>query len=106
MGGVKTVNMLGKMAKFLFIRNYGWMSKLVRRKNTYFLSINKAVAVGSRLQTGSVLYSYLAEDDTNRPIIITYLDGEPRHETQLEMVSQTGFVEKENLSKEPSSKGL
>jgi hypothetical protein len=78
----------------LVVRNYGWISKLIRRKQSFFISINKAVIVGGCLQVGNRLYSYLAEDRMNRPLMITFLDGLPRHTAEHETVSQAGFVEK------------
>ena len=57
------------------LHNICWDSKVAQKRSTYSISINKLVANGSNLQKGQVLYSYLAEDEDKRQIIITYLDG-------------------------------
>ena len=57
--------------KFLGI---GWKSKILLKRATAYISINKLVAVGNSLEKGSLLYSYLAEDEKGRKVIITYLD--------------------------------
>lgn len=56
----------------------GWKSKISLKRATFSISINKLVAEGCCLEKGQVLYSYLAEDETGRQIIITYLDGKKR----------------------------
>jgi len=53
----------------------GWKSKLAQKRATFSISINKLVITGNSLEKGRKLYSYLAKDDENRPIIITYIDG-------------------------------
>lgn len=58
--------------KFLGI---GWKSKIIMKRATAYISINKLVVEGCCLEKGHVLYSYLAEDEKGRKIIITYLDG-------------------------------
>ena len=55
-------------------QNLGWKSKVSQKRATFSISINKLVVVGNCLKKGQVLYSYLGEDDSNRPIMITYLD--------------------------------
>ena len=60
------------------LQNIGWKSKVAQRRATLSISINKLVAVGCCLEKGQTLYSYLAEDEHKRPIIITYLDGKER----------------------------
>ena len=57
--------------KFLGI---GWKSKILQKRATFYISINKLVVEGCFLEKGDELYSYLAEDETGRKIIITYLD--------------------------------
>ncbi len=61
--------------KFL---NVGWKSKVMQKRATFSISINKVVAVGCNLEKGQDLYCYLAEDKEKRPIIIVYLDGKKR----------------------------
>lgn len=53
----------------------GWKSKIALKRATYSISINKLVAEGNCLEKGVGLYSYLAEDEKGRKIIISYLDG-------------------------------
>lgn len=53
----------------------GWKSKIALKRATYSISINKLVAEGNCLEKGKGLYSYLAEDEKGRKIIITYLNG-------------------------------
>ncbi len=57
--------------KFLGI---AWKSKIIFKRATAYISINKLIVVGCNLEKGKKLYSYLAEDK-GRKIIITYLDG-------------------------------
>ena len=52
----------------------GWKSKILLKRATAYISINKLVVEGCCLEKGQVLYSYLAEDEKGRKIIITYLD--------------------------------
>jgi len=59
-------------------QNLGWKSKVSQKRATFSISINKLVVVGSCLKKGQILYSYLGEDDSSRPIIITYLDGKEK----------------------------
>lgn len=58
--------------KFLGI---GWKSKIILKRKTSYISINKLVVEGCNLEKGKEIYSYLAEDEKKRKIIITYLDG-------------------------------
>ncbi|MBU2503965.1 MAG: hypothetical protein KJ879_02840 [Nanoarchaeota archaeon] len=53
----------------------GWKSKIIFKRATAYISINKLIVEGCNLEKGKELYSYLAEDEKNRKIIITYLDG-------------------------------
>jgi hypothetical protein len=56
----------------------GWKSKVMQKRSTFSVSINKIVATGCNLTKGQSLYCYLAEDESKRPIIIVYLDGRKR----------------------------
>ena len=58
--------------------NIGWKSKISKKRETFSITINKAVAIGCGLVKGKILYCYLAEDETKRPIMIVYLDGKER----------------------------
>jgi hypothetical protein len=57
----------------------GWKSKIIFKRATAYISINKMIVEGCCLEKGEKLYSYLAEDKKGRKIIITYLDGEKSH---------------------------
>ena len=61
--------------KFLGI---GWKSKIILKRSTYYISINKLVADGCCLEKGDEVYSYLAEDEKSRKIIIIYPNGKKR----------------------------
>ena len=56
----------------------GWKSKIILKRATAYVSINKLVVDGCCLEKGQILYSYLAEDEKGRKIIITYLDGKKK----------------------------
>ena len=56
----------------------GWKSKIIFKRTTAYISINKLVAEGCNLEKGKELYSYLAEDKEGRKIIVTYLDGKKK----------------------------
>lgn len=59
----------------------GWKSKIMKKRATFSVSINKLVAIGSCLEKGQTLYCYLAEDENKRPVIMVYLDNKKRNET-------------------------
>ncbi len=59
-------------------QNIGWKSKITQKRSTFSISINKLVVIGCNLEKGEVLYSYLGEDEKNRPIMVTYLDGKKK----------------------------
>jgi hypothetical protein len=56
----------------------GWKSKIILKRSTYYISINKLVADGCCIEKGQKLYCYLADDEKKRPVIIVYLDGKKR----------------------------
>lgn len=56
----------------------GWKSKVMLKRATYSISINKLVAEGNCIEKGQELYCYLAEDEEKRPMVIIYLDGKKR----------------------------
>jgi hypothetical protein len=62
--------------KFLGI---GWKTRISLKRATYSISINKLVADGNCLEKGEELYSYIAEDEKERKIMITYLDGKKKN---------------------------
>ena len=63
-------------------QNIGWESKVQVKKKTAYLSMSSLVVVGSCLNQGQKLYSYLAEDHIGRKIVMTYLDGNPRNDKE------------------------
>ncbi len=56
----------------------GWKSKIIFKRLTAYISINKLIVEGCDLEKGKEIYSYLAEDSKGRKIIITYLDGKKK----------------------------
>jgi len=56
----------------------GWKSKIILKRATAYISINKLVVEGCELEKGKILYSYLADDEKGRKIIIIYLDGKKK----------------------------
>ena len=56
----------------------GWKSKIILKRATAYVSINKLIVDGCCLEKGQILYSYLAEDEKGRKMIITYLDGKKK----------------------------
>jgi len=59
----------------------GWKSKVALKRSTISVSINKLVAEGNCIEKGQVLYSYLAEDEKGRKIIIIYLDEKKKEKS-------------------------
>lgn len=59
-------------------QNIGWVSKVQVKKKTAYLGMSRLVFIGSCLSQGQELYSYLAEDELGRKIVVTYLDGAPK----------------------------
>ena len=59
----------------------GWKSKVSKKRATLSISINKLVAEGCLLEKGQALYSYLAEDEKARKIIVTYLDEKKKEKS-------------------------
>ena len=60
------------------IESFVWKTYLQQRSGTSKITINKAVAVGARLEKGQFLYCYLAKDKNDRSVVLVYLDGRPR----------------------------
>jgi hypothetical protein len=56
----------------------GWRSLLTTRAGTSKILILKSVVRGLCLERGMPIYSYVAEDNEGRPIMVSYLDGNPR----------------------------
>jgi|GEM_PF-2770569 len=57
----------------------GWKTKISLKRATYSISINKLIAEGNCLEKGEELHSYIAEDEKERKIIVTYLDGKKKN---------------------------
>ncbi len=53
----------------------GWKCKVIFKRATAYISINKLVAEGCELEKGNEIHSYLAEDEKKRKILVAYLDG-------------------------------
>jgi len=68
--------------KFLGI---GWKSKIILKRATAYISINKLIVNGCSLEKGMELYSYLGEDNTGKKLIITYLDTKKQRQTQTNL---------------------
>jgi len=64
----------------LKLNGIGWKNKILMKRATAYISINKLVVEGNGLEKGQILYSYLAEDEKGRKIIITYIDGKRKEE--------------------------
>jgi hypothetical protein len=58
--------------------NLGYKPKIQRKGYSYFLSVNKLIALGNNLNQGMDLYAYLGEDNLGRSLLVVYLDGDPR----------------------------
>jgi hypothetical protein len=56
----------------------GWKSKIIFKRLTAYISINKLVVEGCDLNKGKEIYSYLAEDKNRRKVIVVYLDGKKK----------------------------
>jgi len=56
----------------------GWKSLLQMRGGTSKILVLKSVVRGLCLERGVPIYSYVAEDPKGRPVMVSYLDGQPR----------------------------
>jgi hypothetical protein len=63
-----------KNKKYKFL-GMGWKSKILLKRKTAYISINKLISQGCNLEKGKEIYSYLAEDEKERKVIIVYLNG-------------------------------
>jgi hypothetical protein len=59
--------------RFTF-QNIGWKSKVMQKRATFSISINKNVAMGCSIEKGQELFCYLAKDQDGRPVMMVYLD--------------------------------
>ena len=62
----------------VIFQNIGWKSKVMQKRATFSISINKLVATGCGLVKGQGLFCYLAKDNDNRPLMVVYLDGKKK----------------------------
>jgi hypothetical protein len=67
-----------KMEAHIRFHPIAWKSKVIQKRSTFNITINKIVADGWNIQKGNTLHSYVAEDHLKRPVMVTYLDGNPR----------------------------
>jgi len=56
----------------------GWRCLLQKRGGTSRILILKSVVLGLCLERGMPIYSYIGEDSSGRPVMVTYLDGKER----------------------------
>ena len=74
--------------------NLGYKPVIQRKGYSYFLSVNKLIAIGNNLEKGQKLYADLGEDKLGRSLLVVYLDGEPRTNHNGESVSEhNSFLE-------------
>ena len=72
----------------------GYKPMIQRKGYSYFLSINKLIALGNNLEKGRKLYAYLGEDTLGRSMLVVYLDGEPRTNNNGEAITENNsFLE-------------
>lgn len=88
---VSKTNTFEQMIRF---NHLGYKPMIQRKGYSYFLSINKLIALGNNLEKGKKLYAYLGEDTLSRSILVVYLDGEPRTNTNGEVINENNsFLE-------------
>ena len=56
----------------------GWKSLLQIRGGTSRIVILKSVVRGLCLEPSMPVYSYIGEDTGGRPVMVSYLDGQPK----------------------------
>ena len=64
----------------------GWKSKIILKRATAYISINKLVVDGCDLKKGEELNCYLAEDINGRKIVLTYLDGKEANKFKVQKI--------------------
>jgi len=52
-----------------------WKSRIILKRATAYISINKLIVTGCDLKKGEEIYSYLAEEESGRKVILVYPDG-------------------------------
>jgi hypothetical protein len=53
----------------------GWKTKLVKKRCSYYVVIDKRVLRTTLIAPGTHIYSYFGYDDAGRPIMVTFLDA-------------------------------
>lgn len=64
--------------KFQF-NHLGYKTRIQRRGYSFFMALNKMVALGHNISKGKELYAYLAQDTLGRGMLVVYLDGSPKN---------------------------
>lgn len=72
-------------------KGIGWISKIQKRKHTFFISISKLIAIGNMLDSKEKVYSYLAKKD-DRDVIVIYLDGKPKCKKEVKLIDYNTFL--------------
>ena len=70
-------NLKNKETRIVF-EPIGWKSLLQIRGGTSRILVLKTVVRGLCLERGQLIYSYVGEDAQGRPVMVSYLDGQPR----------------------------
>ncbi len=79
--------------KFQF-NQLGYKTKVQRRGYSYFLSINKLVALGNSIDKGKELFAYVGQDTFGRNMLVIYLDGFPKNNSQNKLLRENNsFLE-------------
>ena len=65
---------MGKNFIKLKLLGIGWKSKIIFKRATAYISINKLVVEGCNLKKGQQVKSYLCEDNKGRKVIVSYVD--------------------------------
>lgn len=52
----------------------GWKSKIIFKRATAYISINKLVVNGCGLERGQEVKSYLCEDNKGKKVVVSYID--------------------------------
>lgn len=61
------------LIKFLGL---GWKSKIIFKRATAYISINKLIVNGCNLEKGVQVSSYLGEDNNGKKLVVTYLNNQ------------------------------
>ncbi len=76
----------------IIFKGIGWISKIQKKKHTFFISISKFIALGNLFNPKQKLYSYLAEEK-GRNVLVIYLDGEPRTNESPQIIEHNIFYD-------------